>query len=494
MKAIKYRSTPVVNISDFAAFRKAANLDINRIVVNKGSLEAYAAETFFFSIGVQIQRIEIPEYDSTAPLDDGDAYVVSYRYYPDLQKTVLELYVWLEERFGKGTSGTSIDAGSTGFNVSDESSAEKASDKITQKSENVQDVDTKESTTGHSFSEWTGGELPSQGKNAPDDQTVTARIGEVAKYVSSLFSNFSDTFMRSLVSARDDLYTLDYVMSMFTYDTFDMEGCYNKLDDSAKSGLKASNAESVYSGIMDKWTGSPENKTLTLTPRNQKNNWAYGGEVEYILYGSPSNANNKTSVYARIYMIRYALNLSPVYRFYWDDWTLNIVADTLEAFAHIPAAFTKTIACLAITAAEASADIRTLKVGLPVVLYKSEKTDLICNYQSVFMDNDELNGPNLEGKVALQYSDYLKIFLFLKLLGQEENVIYLRIGDVIQANVAQATNNFGYTLSKANVYYTLTANVLVQPMWSKLLAIDDLGDLTTSKGWRTVSITTTDGY
>ena len=283
-----------------------------------------------------------------------------------------------------------------------------------------------------------------------------------------------------------------YVFSMFTYDTFDYEGCYSLLNEEEQRGLKPSHAKGKYQDKMSEWQSSNENKTLTLTPRNMSNNWAFGGEIEYILYGNASNSVNKTTAYTQIYLIRYALDVSAVFNVYWDDIPLNMIADALEAFAFIPASLTKTLACLAITAAEAGLDIRYLKAGLPVVLLKKED-DLICNYQSVFMGANE-STESSDSRIKLQYSDYLKIFLFIKLIGQSENVIYTRCGDVIQSNISMATNNYAFSLGKSQVYFDLKARVLVQPMWSRLLAIDKLGDLSSEKAWRTITIELTRGY
>ena len=171
---------------------------------------------------------------------------------------------------------------------------------------------------------------------------------------------------------------------------------------------------------------------------------------------------------------------------------LNTVANALQTLAYIPAPLTKTLACLAITVAEAGLDLNSLRLGLPVELIKSEE-DLVCTYQSVFLGNST-GERNRNGEICLQYSDYLKIFLFIKLVGSGENEIYLRTGDVIQANLSLSTDDHKFQLAKSQVYYDLKATVLVEPMWSKLLAVDNLGDLSTAKGWRTIEVKMRRGY
>lgn len=51
------------------------------------------------------------------------------------------------------------------------------------------------------------------------DGKVKASKG--ASIVSGLFSDFSGTVSQTAVDLRDDLYTLDYIMNMFSYDMFE---------------------------------------------------------------------------------------------------------------------------------------------------------------------------------------------------------------------------------------------------------------------------------
>lgn len=492
LKAIKYKETSIVNISDYTKFLSAANVDLNKVVRNMNELQNYSNNSYLFNIGKKIQRIEIHDNTTSQDLSDGDAYVITDSFHTNIEKTYLELYDWMRKKFDKPVAGTAVSVEQVGLDAHDKSSAKNAFSSLSNMSEEPGEVSTSENLSGHSFSEWSGEELPSKGVGAAEEQAITSKLSEVSNYVSSIFSNFSDTFMGSLVNMRDDLFFEDYAFNMFTYDTFDNEGCYKLLDNSVKNGLKPDVALEKYNEKRADWQNSKENKTLTLTPRNTSNNWVYGGEIEYLLYGNSENYKNKTTAYANIYLIRYALDVVAVFDVYWDDPTLKSLATALQNFAFIPAPLTKTLACLAITAAEAGIDIKYLKAGLPVVLCK-KKEDIICNYKSVFMGTGESDTTSNE-HIALQYSDYLKIFLFIKLLGNNENVIYTRCADLIQANIALVTNNNQFALSKSQVYYNFQASVIVEPMWSKLLAIDNLGDLSTAKDWRTININLIRGY
>ena len=308
-------------------------------------------------------------------------------------------------------------------------------------------------------------------------------------FTKDIFSNFSGTFKNSLVKMRDDLFMLDYTMNMFTYDTFEKEICYSMLSESQQKGLTPSKAKSLYAS--KDWSTADEAKTLTLTPKNSENNWAYGGEVEYILYGSGTNSLNKGKAYGNIFLIRYALDIAPVFKEYQKDPVVVAVATALELLAHIPSKLTTTVICLAITAAEAAMDISYLRWGIPVLLIKNGN-QLVCNYEKIFTGGSENTVTDDKG-IKLQYTDYIMIFMYIKLLGSEENNLYLRMGDVIQANMSLYGDS-KYSLSKAKVYYSLKADVTVAPMWSNILAISDMGDLSSAENWRKISINISRGY
>lgn len=509
LRAIKYKSTAVLNITEYKDFRSASNLSESRIVVNESALRQYAEESFSFTIGTEIQRIEIPlYYESSGALKNGDSYRITYSFHPNVEYTPrdmperarLDLYYWMKEKFdGPTNPNAGVTAQEAGMSVQSKSEAKDADKTVDKQSTDTSEVKEDETTTGRNFSDWDGATLPSAGDFRTDPQTLSAKISDVSSYAQSLFSDFSGTFGRSLVNARDDLYTISYVFGMFTWDTFEKEGCYELLSETEQ---QSKHPEEYYESKKEIWkqdedTLVPRYKTLTLTPRDGKNNYAYGSEIEYILYGHGDNVQNKNAAYSRIYMIRYALDLGPVFKYYWDDKMLCALAAAIEAFIHVPQGVTKTVACLAITAAEAAVDVNLLKTGQPVLLYKSDKQDLICNYKSVFAGASKTNGSRIKDRVALQYSDYLKVFLLMGLIGKDENRIYLRIGDVIQANMAISTGQTGkdgFSLAKSQVFYTLTSTVRIPPMWSKLLLIDDLGDLSESTGWRTTEIKVTSGY
>ncbi len=75
-----------------------------------------------------------------------------------------------------------------------------------------------------------------------------------------------------------------------------------------------------------------------------------------------------------------------------------------------------------------------------------------------------------------------------------QNNVYLRTGDVIQANMAQLTENDKFDLSKSYTHYTLKANTKVNTMWSRFTDALGIWGLMDSDGWKSTSITTSRGY
>ena len=286
--------------------------------------------------------------------------------------------------------------------------------------------------------------------------------------------------MNSLgVKVRDDLYSVDYIMSMFSYDTYENEGKYGLCDDDSITLL---NYMSKYSTVNTEWESKDVkhtyNKSLVNHMINAENNWSYQNEVEYILYGG-SNFENKAAAYSRIFLLRYALNLPAEFMNYWPDKGLDGICLGISAatLGVIPAPLVKLAIILALTIMETGCDLLYLQAGIPVLLIKGTgdlfidfSTDnIVKNIADVAKsggkskkNNDDFKGLD----VKFQYSDYIKLFLFLKLFGEESSYgVYARTADVIQANMRhQIVKDGGYSLEKSIVYFNLKSDVRVKPM------------------------------
>ena len=252
---------------------------------------------------------------------------------------------------------------------------------------------------------------------------------------------------------------------MFSYDTFEKEGKYQLCG----SGVNLGNFEGKYSAVDSQWKSEDVkftgNKTLTNKMINAENNYGYGNEVEYILYGG-SNEKNKKSAYGTIFAIRYAMNLTPEFLYNWNEANLNRDARDVAMLSKgiIPAPLFKMVVILGLTGAESARDLQYLKNGMSVELIKN-KDSMEITYNNL----NPATQKHVASKSAFFYSDYLKLLLFVKLTTKDEYAFYARTADVIQANMAQKiTPEQGFLMNKANVYYCAETSVKIEPLMLNL--------------------------
>ena len=153
---------------------------------------------------------------------------------------------------------------------------------------------------------------------------------------------------------RNKLFFADYVMSMFSYDTIENEYKVEK------------NVTEVKAGDI---------LSLTKCDISPANNYAYGAEVEYIIYGG-GNTGNITKAYGSIYAIRFGFNL--IYAFATSEirdgalaMATPISAATLGV---IPVPLIQAVIIIALACCESGIDLVELQGGNAVPLYKSAKT------------------------------------------------------------------------------------------------------------------------
>lgn len=345
--------------------------------------------------------------------------------------------------------------------------------------------------------------------------------------LTGLITLVSNLFSGDVDNLRDNLYATTYIMEMFSYATFENEGYYSLLSDEERENLYLREPSSTY--YKDKYNdrkGSAEiektwlsanvkdsyNKTLTNRLINKENNAAYLAEVEYILYGK-SNVESVKEAYGDIFVLRYALNLVSAFASFWkfNPGDNNYTDDVIEGIAQgimaltagvIPAALTKVILLPILTIFETCNDLDRLEAGFPVELYKQaddwwysftidNKPDSVGDFMS------SLTGNRPNPDKGLQYSDYLTLFVYLGLQREDEasEKMYLRMADVIQANMRKATGESGYTLTNTQVYFRLKAKLRVDPLMLTLPYYTDYVDDPSMKDdWCTFEVETIRGY
>jgi len=339
-----------------------------------------------------------------------------------------------------------------------------------------------------------------------------------ASALTGLVRIVGDLFRGEVDNIRDNLYATVYIMEMFSYATFENEGRYSLLEEDVKKQLTLSEGDSSYYKEEYKdtdaaWLSADEedayNKTLTNRLISKENNVAYLAEVEYILYGK-SNVESVRAAYQDIFAVRYILNLVSAFANFWSPGknptatAVNSVAGAVMAVTAgvIPAALTKVVLLPILAVFETCRDLDRLEAGFPVELYK-QADDWWYGFQQGnepktvgdFMGGLTGNGTNRDK--GLQYSDYLTLFVYLGLQREDDasGKMYLRMADVIQANMVRATGDSKYALANTQVYFRLKAKLRVDPLMLTLPYYTDYVDDPTMKDdWCTFEVETIRGY
>lgn len=245
---------------------------------------------------------------------------------------------------------------------------------------------------GYSYKGKTAPEdLPSKGedKNTGNNNTqykLDEKDGKID--ASSGFTQQSNTLGQILngigniaENALENVYILTYIFENFSYNTLIQDELINGEGISKKSENKTginmlSNATTALndSTIREKYVDNQ--KMLSSYPMKAANNYFYGAEIEYILYGNESAEKNVTYAKASIYAIRFAFNC--IYAFTNSDIrnaTRNVgLAVQAATCGFVPYQIVQVILQLALAAGESAFDLSMMNAGLKVAVVKSKDT------------------------------------------------------------------------------------------------------------------------
>lgn len=269
----------------------------------------------------------------------------------------LNFYSYLFTHFN---SATEVSA-DTNEKTEDSSNGKSLYDNIKNKSSSAASGNTKDTDKGNitnSNEIKDQGGLPSKEK-INNSNTASAKIStgesaakDTSKSLGSMFSNLASAALNLGADLRDKLYVSDYILSMFSYDT------------SQKEYL-----------VKNKDKTEAELQTLTLQPINKTNNFAFGNEVEYIIYGG-SNASNLTKAYGSIYGIRLGFNL--IYAFMDSsirDSAFAIATPISAAtLGVVPVPLIQAAIIVGIACCESAIDLNDIRNGESVPLFKTAET------------------------------------------------------------------------------------------------------------------------
>ncbi len=303
---------------------------------------------------------------------------------PDLLQDKVSMYTYLSSHFAGTAPAT--DSASTETKEADTENGENLYNSIKDTSESTANSTQSGSDGGQAATETSKGNnitsdtfsnLPSkissvQGGSDTPSGTVNTKIdgddstgekGAAGKSANALNSLFSAEFLSAIADMgedlRDKLYVSDYIMSMFSYDTIENE---YKVQQKAEGNT----VDEIQAGML---------LSLTKNDISATNNYAYGSEIEYILYGG-TNSSNLTKAYGTIYGIRFGFNL--VYAFATSeirDSALAIATPISAAtLGIIPVPLVQAVIIIGIACCESAIDLCDLRDGEQVPLYKSSET------------------------------------------------------------------------------------------------------------------------
>lgn len=499
IEALKYNGTKIVDIDSFEDFESASGVKTSDIPLTKTEIETYATNTYSFESKTSTLNItdnNNPDFDNVNT--------------PPLYKWMKQYFVENKPENKKNYTEESANSKYDSFkDKKKELDGEKDKDGKPKDNSEKSEITTNAKTQLKDISN-----KPSGGDGVKvEEAKKSSDLSGISTFVSNLFGNFGTTMKNLGTTVRDDLFTIDYIMSMFTYDTWEQERRLELWVESHPNE-KITKTTNFMNATADQWKNTEltfkDNKTLTNQMKISSNHYSYGNEVEYILYGG-SNSTNKAASYGTILMLRLALDAGAVFAEYFTHNAVTTIANSVAAATCgvVPAPLVQFAICLALTITEAALDLTYLKKGIGVPIVKTHKDELFVSFTGDDVSKTKgATTTDLADTGAnfpfLQYGDYLTIFLFIALLDTNKaNAIYKRTADVIQANMGVRTGDDGYALSKAHMYYTLTTTVEVAPLVLPAPLIDgnitDIKESQEYRGfaaskWNSFSYTLTRGY
>lgn len=196
--------------------------------------------------------------------------------------------------------------------------------------------------------------------------------GQTAKS-SSVLSGIGDI----ATTAVENLYILNYVFENFSYNTIVQEQVIkdNPLSSDSVFG-QMTEVGKLFSDAKKVDDSKKNVTTLSNYNINAYNNYLYGGEIEYILFGNSTPSKNVTSAKASIYAIRFCFN--SIYAFTDSEIRNSTMAAGLAVQAAtlgiVPYQVVQIVLQLALAAAESAIDLSAMNNGLSIAIIKTKDT------------------------------------------------------------------------------------------------------------------------
>jgi hypothetical protein len=238
----------------------------------------------------------------------------------------------------------------------------------------------------------------------------SARSNIISKFKNSMqeASSFLDGVDRIVADSLENLYVAEYAMQMFSYYTVDREDGQSR----------------------------PPKEIISLSGYNFQERAAYKGECEYILWGDSASQTNVRNTFMLIFGIRLLFNSFYAFTDTAIDGIATASATAIAVAAPYLVPILKVVIKLGIAGVETANDIQKLQQGYGVTIVKDSSTWVTLN---------EARGDNTKG-LTFDYSEYLRVFLNVSLLGGNETGILGRIADCIQVDEPEIDLRTSYTM------------------------------------------------
>ena len=419
--------TKIVEISDYNTFcnilkTKIGDDNLKKVPTNKAQLENQVTSwcNNKFVIGEKIDVSWENQSNTQA----------------NLTKDKPNFYSYLYEHFNAASSASS----NSDEMVEDKANGENLYDNIKNKSSSAASGKASGADSGNISN---AGELnglagrPSLNKGS-DAETAAAEVKtgdsaakDASGSLSSMFASLSAAALDMGTDLRDKLYVADYILSMFSYDTIEKE-----------FAVKNPGKEVAV-------------KSLTLQPINATNNFAYGKEVEYIIYGG-SNASNLTKAYGSIYGIRFGFNI--IYAFMDSsirDGAFAIATPISAAtLGVIPVPLIQAAIIIGIACCESAIDLNDIRSGESVPLFKTQET-WHCSVKGLI---NEAKG--IAGSVIKEGTNYI-VDEGTRKLGEVLDMTDEELNKYIEGGADELT---GYVEDAYDTLITRHANTAIQKL------------------------------
>jgi len=203
------------------------------------------------------------------------------------------------------------------------------------------------------------------------DVDTETGMNEQKGVLSKVLTNIT----KALEAGMENMLILTYLFENFSYNTIVQDAVAD--DYKFVSGATPSAQLIALEGHLataENWKAyDGKIKTLSNYPINAKNNYIYGAELEYILYGNTNAKTNVTYAKASIYAIRFGFNC--IYAFTNSEIRNTTMAAGLAVQAAtlgiVPYQLVQIVLQLALAAAESALDLEMMNCGLDVAIVKT---------------------------------------------------------------------------------------------------------------------------